>query len=290
MNRGIVAGALAALLGACSPSGLLNGLDRAVGGGAGVDRLGQGIKFGDHGQRLDVWRKPAQGASKRPVLVFFYGGGWVSGARDQYGFAARAFADNGFVVVVPDYRKVPQIRFPAFVVDAAQAVAWTRANAARFGGDPDRIVLAGHSAGAYAVAMLALDRRWLVEEGVPDGTVKAGVGLSGPYDFFPFTSQRAVDAMYGVADPQTTQPIRFARRDAPPLLLVTSSDDTVVRPHNAVNLGKKLEELGASVEVRNYDGMSHEEVVMALSRPFRGKAPVLADSVAFLERSLEREP
>ncbi|WP_245942144.1 alpha/beta hydrolase [Sphingomonas gilva] len=286
MRPGVLGIGLAATLSACSPPGMLNGLDRITGGGSGVERAGEGIAFGTHGQRLDVWRPEAEADRPRPVLIFWHGGGWVKGRRQEYGFAGRAYAGRGYVVVVPDYRKVPGVRFPAFVQDGAQAVKWVRDNIARYGGDPDRVALAGHSAGAYTVAMLALDRRWLGAEGVDPGIVKAGVGLSGPYDFYPWTSPRAVEAMKGAADPAMTQPITFARADAPPLLLVTSSDDTVVRPRNAINLAKKLESLGAPVEYRNYRGLSHEEVVMAISKPFRGKASVLDDSVRFLDKAM----
>ncbi|UZK66158.1 alpha/beta hydrolase [Sphingomonas sp. M1-B02] len=282
----LVGGAMVAFV---SPPGLLSLADAALGGGSGTRRPGSAIPFGTHGQTLDVWRPAAASPAPRPVLIFWYGGGWVKGDRRAYAFAARAFAKAGYVVVVPDYRKVPGVRFPAFLQDGAQAVKWTRDHIADFGGDPARIALAGHSAGAYTVAMLALDRRWLAAEGVDPAIVKVGIGLSGPYDFYPFTSKRSIDAMQGVADPQSTQPIRFARRDAPPLLLVTSTADTVVRPRNALNLAAKLHALGAPVTVTNYPGLSHEEVVMALSKPFRGKGATLGDSVAFLEGALAAE-
>ncbi|RYD59835.1 MAG: alpha/beta hydrolase, partial [Sphingomonadales bacterium] len=189
-------------------------------------------------------------------------------------------------VVVPDYRKVPGVRFPAFLQDGAEAVKWVRDNVAGHGGDPERVALAGHSAGAYTVAMLALDRRWLEAEGVDPGVIKAGVGLSGPYDFYPFTSKRSIEAMQGVANPAMTQPLYFARKDAPPLLLITSTADVTVRPKNAINLHARLKALGAPVEIRNYPGLTHEEVVMALSVPFRSKGTTLADSVEFLSRTL----
>jgi acetyl esterase/lipase len=269
-----------------SPPALLSLADGLVGGGQGAIRTASAVPFGTHGQRLDVWRAAGAAVPGRPVVIFWYGGGWVAGDRRAYSFVARAFAKAGFVVVMPDYRKVPAVRFPAFVQDGAEAVKWTRDHVAEFGGDPARIALAGHSAGAYTVAMLALDRRWLEAEGVDPGIVKAGVALSGPYDFYPFTSQRAIDAMHGVADPRMTQPIHFARGDAPPLLLATSDGDTVVRPRNAINLAAKLHSLGAQALVKNYRRLTHEEVAMALSKPFRGKASVLADSVAFLNSAL----
>ena len=288
MIRNLIIAALAALATACSPPGMLDGLDRVT-PGAGASRVAPGMAFGKQGQRLDVWRNGAIKPGGAPVIVFFYGGGWVKGTREDYGWAARAFASRGFVVVVPDYRKVPTVRFPAFVEDAADAVLWTRDNIERHGGDPDRVALAGHSAGAHAVAMLALDRRWLTRAGVDPGIVKAGVGLAGPYDFFPFTG-RSVEAMGQWPRPQETQPIAFARADAPPLLLVTGTEDTTVRPRNARNLARRLTELGAPVKLKEYAGQGHEDVVMALSLPFRNKAPVLDDSVAFLNAKLAPAP
>ena len=267
-----------------SPPKLLSLLDGVYGGGRSATRVATAVPFGTHGQTLDVWAPAGAGSAKRPVLIFWYGGGWVKGDRDAYAFAGRAFAKAGFVVVIPDYRKVPQVRFPAFLVDGAEAVAWTRDHAAGLGGDPGRIAFAGHSAGAYTAVMLALDSQWLKAAGVDPAIVKASVGLSGPYDFYPFDKKRSIDAMSRWPRPLETQPIQYARADAPPLLLVTSTADTEVRPKNAINLAAKLRSLGAPVELKNYKGLTHEEVVMALSKPFRDKAPVLADTVAFLHR------
>lgn len=266
-----------------SPPMLLSLADAAAGGGSGVKRTGSGLPFGAHGQTLDVWRPSARTETPRPVLIFWYGGSWVRGSRRAYAFAARAFASAGYVVVMPDYRKGPAGRFPAMLVDGAEAVAWVRDHISSFGGDPGRIAIAGHSAGAYNVGMLALDQSWLRKAGVDPAIIRAGVGLSGPYDFYPFTAQSAADAMQG-ADPAATQPINFTHRDAPPLLLVTSTGDTAVRPKNAINLAGKLEAAGAPVTLKIYPELGHAEVAMALSKPFRGKAPVLADSIAFLNR------
>jgi acetyl esterase/lipase len=268
------------------PPRLLSWADRIAGGGRGVSLVADDVAFGTAGQTLNVWAPSAKQSEPRPVLVFYHGGGWVHGDRRAYDFAARAFAARGFVVVVPDYRKVPGVRFPAFVQDGAQAVKWVRDTIARFGGDPRRIALAGHSAGAHTVAMLALDPRWLQAEGVDPGIVRAGIPMCGPYDFYPFRKKRAIDAMAGVRDPQFTQPLHFARADAPPLLLLSAGKDVQVGAHNAVNLAAKLKALGAPVRHRDYPQLTHEEVAMSLSRPYRGKAPVLEESVAFLNDAL----
>ena len=269
---------------------MLDALNSLTPGDSGVKRVASGVSYGDAPrQQLDVWSRPGQGEDLRPVLVFFYGGGWAKGRRQDYGFAAKAYAARDFIVVVPDYRLVPQVVFPVFLEDAAEAVGWVHRNIARYGGDPERISFAGHSAGAYAAVMLALNEEYLRAQGVDPRVVRASVGLAGPYDFYPFTG-RAVAAMGGAPDPMATQPIRFARADAPPLWLGHGSQDKLVRPRNSIRLSKRMEELGGEATLRLYEGLDHEDLIMAVSKPFRGKAPVLAESVDFLKAHLQPHP
>ena len=213
-----------------SPPRLLSVYDWAAGGGAGARQVAESVAFGDHGQTLDIWAPEKPIAGKLPVVIFWYGGGWAKGDRAAYAFAGRALANEGFLVVIPDYRKVPQVRFPAFLEDGAEAVAWVQTTSLTHGGDPERVAFMGHSAGAYQAVMLALDSQWLTAAGVDPATVKAAVGLSGPYDFYPFDKPRSIAAMGQWPRPQETQPIEYARKDAPPLLLATSDGDTTVRP------------------------------------------------------------
>lgn len=251
-----------------------------------ADRVAPDVTFdAAKGLKLDVWATPG-GNAKKPVLVFFYGGGWANGERSHYGFAARAYAAKGFIVVVPDYRKVPQVRFPAFNQDGAEAVRWVHDNIAKYGGDPERVALAGHSAGAYIAMILTLDRSYLQAVGVNPEIIRATAGLSGPYDFYPYDSKRSINAMSAWPTPAQTQPITYARRDAPPIMVVTGTADDTVKPRNAILLSRRLHELDAPVEFRAYNDLTHEDVVMALSKPFRSKAPVLADSADFLMKAM----
>ncbi len=274
-----------------SPPKALDVLNSLYPGDSGVTRVARDVRFreGERG-RLDVYAMPEAAAARRPVLVFFYGGGWAMGRRQDYGFVAKAYAARGYVVVIPDYRLVPEVRFPSFIEDGAAAVRWTRDNIGRFGGGPEKIVLAGHSAGAYIAVMLALDRRYLAATGVDPGAVKAVAGLAGPYDFYPFVKKRSIDAMSRAPDPLATQPMTFARADGPPLWLANGTVDTVVRPRNAIRLAARQKQLGSRTTVlRLYEGRNHNDLIMAISKPFRGKAPVLAESLAFFEASLGGE-
>jgi acetyl esterase/lipase len=236
-------------------------------------------------QKLNIWapNDATKDVSPRTVIVFFYGGSWKMGERDLYDFMGRALAERGYVVVVADYRLVPDVRFPGFVEDGAAAIAWTRANIATHGGNPDRIFVSGHSAGAHIAAMVTLDKQWLAKAGAPADTIKGFIGLAGPYDFFPFTSDSSRNAFGHLPDPTISQPIHYARADAPPMLLLTGSMDTTVKPRNSRVLAEAITKLGGKAQQRVYDGVDHSTIIMALAKPFRDKAPVIDDMDGFIK-------
>jgi acetyl esterase/lipase len=283
MLRRTLLAALPALLAACTPS--LGTFNRFAPQDRGGRRLSEGVTYGaGPRQKLDVYGPAAQTAEPAPVIVFIYGGSWDSGARADYEFVGNAFATQGFVTIIPDYRLVPDVRFPSFLDDCAAAVAWAHANAAAHGGDPSRIVLVGHSAGAYNAMMLALDARFLTNAGVPASAVRGCAGLAGPYDFLPFDVASTRNAFGQAPDPRATQPVSFARADAPPLLLLWGESDTTVGPRNLQGLERAMNAAGGRVETKRYPRVDHVGIMLALSRPFRGRAPVLADVTDFAQR------
>lgn len=282
-RRGLFAPALGAVAAACSPVGLLNSLGPRD---AGVRLAARRIPYGeDPRQTLDVFVPTATTGAPWPVLVFFYGGGWDSGSREVYGWAAQALAARGFVVAVPDYRVVPQVHFPAFVEDAAAATAEAGRLAGRYGGDPGRLGVIGHSAGAHLAMMIALDRRYMAAVEAP-GLIKAAVGLAGPYDFLPLDVPASINAFGRVPDPTLTQPVAFVRSDAPPIWLGHGTDDVVVHAEDTTILCDRMKAVGGRCEAKLYPGLNHADLIATFSPLFRRKAPVLADATAFLHREL----
>ena len=245
----------------------------------------RGIRFAD-GRRglLDVYAP--RNAQDAPIVVFFYGGGWEDGKRSDYRFAAMALAKRGIVTVVPDYRLYPDVRFPDFIADGAKAVRWARRNAVEFGADPGLIFLIGHSAGAYIATMLALDKTRLDPESLL--AIAGVVGLAGPYDFLPLKSDvlKRIFAPAG-GDLSSSQPIRYARGDAAPMLLLSGLSDTTVRPENSRKLATRLRALGGHAETRFYKRIDHTLVMGAFSPLLRPFAPSLADTLAFIGKRVD---
>lgn len=231
---------------------------------------------------LDVYA-PAKVGTSAPVVVFFYGGGWETGSKEMYRFIGYALAAQGLVVVIPDYRLHPDIQFPAFMNDAAEAVAWAHANAARFGGYPDKMFLMGHSAGAQIATLLSMDPEYLLSVSELRPHYICGViGLAGPYDFLPLHQE-----LQGVFGPEVnwpkSQPINYVSADAPPMLLMTGMGDGKVNYDNTLHLAERLREKGVKVEDELYPGLSHYGVIAALSDTLTFMAPVRDATLRFIK-------
>ncbi|MET0546217.1 MAG: alpha/beta hydrolase [Caulobacterales bacterium] len=270
---------LAPLLQACSPLNLFNTL-------APKDKdsrlLRANVPYGEGKRRTYDVYAPDGMTGPPPVLVFFYGGGWSGGSKDSYVWAGRALAALGYVTVLPDYRLVPEVHYPAFVEDCGAAVRHVMANAEAYGGDASRLALMGHSAGAYNAMMVALVPEYLgLKPGAPS-PVKAMVGVAGPYDFLPFDPGFAADAFGQWPKPEETQPVNHVHKTNTKFLLLYSLADKTVGPKNAISLDKKLKAAGAGVQSIAYEKPSHTEIMAALSVPFRSKAPTLKDTHDFL--------
>jgi acetyl esterase/lipase len=234
--------------------------------------------------RLDVYVPEGVSASAstdRPVVVFWHGGSWKNGSKADYRFVGAALAERGFVTVLPDYRLYPEVKFPEFLDDAARAVAWVQEHAQELGGNPRRVVLMGHSAGAHTAAYLALNREFLAKRGGRPEWIAGLVGLSGPYALAPNTPtlHRIFAPPWGESD---WQPVRFASPNAPPTFLAHGIEDGWVDVAQTEQLRDVLQAKGVRVEAELYRNTGHGATVAGFSKAARGSAPTLARTVAFL--------
>lgn len=273
--------ALAALA-ACAPLRTLNVLASAAGGyTATPDRAYGSLPA----QKLDLYTPTATPPPGGwPLVVFFYGGSWNSGARADYQFVGSAMAARGVLVLVADYRLYPEVRYPEFLNDSAQALAWGLTEAARLGANPKRVFVMGHSAGGYNSAMLALDPRWLATTGHAPAELAGWIGLAGPYDFFPTDNLDARPVFFHPNYPARAQPIEFPSATAPRSFLAAPVKDALVSPIRSTrSLAAKLDAAGVPVTLKMYERASHTTLIGAFSAPLRWVAPVLDDVIAFIE-------
>jgi acetyl esterase/lipase len=274
---------LALGLSACAPTRVLNALADSD-----TYTLKADLPYGaDPRQRLDIYTptRAATGAG-HPVALFFYGGSWNKGERADYRFVGEALASRGVQTVVADYRLYPQVSYPDFLRDCAQALAWTLREARGWGGDAHQVFVMGHSAGAYNAAMLALDPRWLAAEHHAPRQLAGWIGLAGPYDFVPIVNPDVRPVFHHPAVPPESQPIRYADRAAIRSFLGAAAEDSLVDPQrNTVQLARRLEAHGTNVSLRLYERVNHVTLAGALARPLRFLAPVLDDVEAFIKQT-----
>jgi acetyl esterase/lipase len=277
----VIAGTVLVLggLSACSPLGVINAVSPGNALQAEAD-VAYGLKAR---QRLDVYR-PASATNSSPVIVFFYGGNWNKGDRGDYAFVGRALAKRGFVVVIPDYRLYPDVRYPDILDDSAAAVAWTVREIHNYGGDASRLFVMGHSAGAYNAAMVALDPDLLSRRGVRPGAVRGFIGLAGPYNFLPVSNPDTRPVFNYPNTPADSQPINHVSAASPPALLIAANKDDMVNPaRNTGELAAKMRASGVAVKEVYFDGVNHVTLVGSLASPLKALAPTLDVVQAFVD-------
>jgi acetyl esterase/lipase len=270
---------LLALL-ACATLGGCSGVYyRAINLGVDDARITSATYDPEHRLALDV-HQPAASATRPPVVVFLHGGSWRDGDREGYRFVGQRLAQAGALVLVPDYRKAPGNAFPDFMYDTARAVAWARDNAGRLGGDPDRVFVMGHSAGAHIVALLATDARYLASVGMVPRDLAGVVAVSGPYDFLPLTDPKLWEVFGEQADWPRSQPVNFTDGDEPPFLLLHGTDDRIVWALNSERLQAKLQAAGSSARYVPVVGAGHIGILLSLRS--QDPSPALAETLRFL--------
>lgn len=219
-----------------------------------------------------------------PVVIFFYGGCWggcTTFNKESYRYVAQALTSNKFIVVIGDYRRYPDVLFPGIIKDSKQIVEWVKTHIGQYHGDPKRLFLMGHSAGAHLAAMLTLNENYLESETYQ--SIKGFIGLAGPYDFLPL-SKSYQKIIFGPSERfPASQPINFVNGSEPPMLLLQGDQDIKVLPKNAKNLNRKVQQMKGCAQLKVYTDTNHTEILAALAIPIQDNQPVLTDIVEFLE-------
>ena len=234
---------------------------------------------------LDVFR-PAD-VENAPVLMFVHGGGWSTGNKGIYSYIGRTFAEQGYVTVIPNYRLSPAVQHPAHVRDVARAYAWTVANIAQFGGDPTSVVLSGHSAGGHLVSLLALNERYLDEQGLDDRAIQGVIGLSGVYDVTNVPTD-IISSQVFTSDPDARRdasPVVHVGDDEPPFLLLYAQFDIPTLDTQAERLHARLTARGNESRIREIRGRIHSTIVLQIGN--RGD-PTTAEMLDFLQAQVGR--
>ena len=283
VSRRSILAMLPGLLSACTGADLLNATVPQD-----TYQRTEGIAYGTHERhRLDLYQpQPGTRAIRScssPLVVFFYGGSWSSGERADFRFVGEALASQGIVTLIADYRLSPAYRYPVFLHDSALAVRWAYDHAGQYGGDPARLFVMGHSAGAYNAAMLALDARWLAPLGMRPAQLAGWIGLAGPYDFLPIIDSQTRVAFDWPNTPADSQPLVHATSQSPPALLLAPVHDRVVDPRRSTeSMALKLRESGVRVESQLLGGVGHVTLVASMAPVLRSRSPVLARVRAFV--------
>ena len=239
------------------------------------------IAYGHHPlNRLSIY-KPNGNIKNRPTIIFFYGGCWggcETLTKESYLFVAQALTAKGYNVIIPDYRRHPEVKFAAIMQDASAAVEWVKAHI----GDSNHLFLMGHSAGAHIAAMLTLNEAYLK----PDTyhSIKGFIGLAGPYNFLPFTDAYQFIVFGPEPNYPNTQPVNFVDGSEPPLLLLYGNADSIVRPINIESLTNIVRQKSGQVEPHRYQNLDHTDILAALSIPLQNQDKVLDDIVDFVNR------
>jgi acetyl esterase/lipase len=216
--------------------------------------------YADDRDKLDLYLP--KGRRDFPVLLWLHGGALMGGDKEEGAHIGRRFAGAGIGTVVINYRLSPDVIHPAHVQDAATAVAWVKAHILEFGGNPDAIFVAGHSAGAYLTALLALDERYLAERQLKLTAISGAISVSG-YFYVERVAPHRDKSVRG-EDPAKwpdASPARYVRPNALPMLLLYADGDEDWRREQNKEMAAALKHAGhPDAGIRQVDDRDHATI------------------------------
>jgi acetyl esterase/lipase len=225
-------------------------------------------EYADSKDRLDLYLPAVRSGAPVPVIVSIHGGALTQGSKDQSEHVGRRFAEAGIATAVINYRLSPAVEHPAHAQDAAAAIAWVYENVAEYGGDPSRLFVIGHSAGAYLAALVALDPSYLAVHGMTPEDLRGVVPVSAFLDVEEVAPARP-KVVWG-EDPKRWREAsvtRYARAQGPPLLLLYADGDDAWRRQQNDAIAAALERLGyPEVHVHQITGRTHITIWTEIAR------------------------
>jgi len=218
-----------------------------------------------------------EGVADAPLIAIFHGGGWNLGDRTLPAVqdGARWFAERGVIAAAAGYRLTPQVKPTQQALDVARVAAWLYAHAAEYGGDPDKIFLLGHSAGAHLSALVACDRRYLKKLNVPESVPAGVITLAGIFDLrgssegnHPMAVKMVTQNFGPDADYRAQlSPIAHVHAGCPPFLMLRAKGDHIVPREQPEQMQQALQEAGVNAWVRHVGGRGHIELFHAMTEP-----------------------
>ena len=214
--------------------------------------------------RVDIY-EPNIVDEETKVVFFVHGGGWESGSKDLHRFIGRSWAGRDLVLVLPNYRLVPQTTYPGQLEDLVRCLAWFKEHYPQFS---ESFYLAGHSAGAHMASLIGWSDRWLREAHLSRKSLEGLILMAGVYQFYP----------YDQADPrirkfvndrekwEEAQPINHVGPSSPPVFMAHGENDSEVSTKQSTQLGHKLSELGVRNEVLLQENTGHLELLLETCR------------------------
>jgi acetyl esterase/lipase len=238
--------------------------------------------------RLDVY-SPAEG-EEHPVLIFVHGGSWKSYDKNLFAPVATRFLPEQMVVVIPDYTLYPDAGYEQMAHEVAAALSWTLDNIDQYGGNPQRVVVAGHSAGAHLAGLAIMNPRFLATYGHSSDEICGYVGLSGVYDVqaeFDYwqargsTPELILGVMGGEQNFDIASPIHYVRADLQPVLLIHGDKDQTVPVEIGMGFHAALQAAGAESALTLYPGAGHSDYLFAALAD--ENAPIVTNLSSFVK-------
>ena len=223
-------------------------------------------------QCLDLYIPPDK--KNFPILIFVHGGGWMSGDKKEYKFLGKFFAFNGIGTAIINYRLSPKVKHPAHIEDVASAFAWIYKNARKFGGDPDRIFLMGHSAGAHLSALLALDKKYLEAHGLSTSLIKGIILIDGIYDLTlggkkdTWFSKAFFKRIFGnrVENRRCASPLFYVDKKKSSFLIIHAENDHLVPEKEPLRFYEGLKEYNNDVKLFFIPRKNHITVLTSIGK------------------------